>query len=90
MKRKKIIITFCKKCKGHKDHSLKIWKRKKASELKKGQRRFRRVSQGSGGFPRPKPSGSKPTKRINFSYTCQKCKVIHHKIGIKAKKVELI
>ena len=47
----------------HTEHTVERVKKRKASELKWGQRRFRRVTAGYRGFPRPKPSGEKPTKR---------------------------
>ena len=48
----------------HTMHTVERVKKKRASELKWGQRRFRRVMAGYRGFPRPKPDGrEKPTKR---------------------------
>ena len=41
----------------HTEHTVERVKKKRASELKWGQRRFRRVTAGYRGFPRPKPSG---------------------------------
>ena len=65
-------------------------KKKKASELKQGQRRFRRVMAGYGGFPRPKPEGrEKPTKKVYLRYRCKKCKKAHHKTCFRAKKFVL-
>ena len=47
----------------HTEHTVERVKKRRASELKWGQRRFRKVTSGYRGFPRPKPSGEKPTKR---------------------------
>ena len=51
----------------HTMHTVERVKKKRASELKWGQRRFRRVMAGYRGFPRPKPDGrEKPTKRVTY------------------------
>ncbi len=51
----------------HTMHTVERVKKKRASELRWGQRRFRRVMAGYRGFPRPKPDGrEKPTKRVNI------------------------
>jgi large subunit ribosomal protein L44e len=64
--------------------------KKRASELKWGQRRFRRVTAGYRGFPRPKPEGrEKPTKRINLRYKCTECGKYHQPPAFRAKKFEL-
>lgn len=86
----RIISTYCPHCKVHSDHDVERVKKKKASELKWGQRRFRKVTAGYGGFPRPKPEGrEKPTKRINLRYRCKTCKKAHLKACFRAKKFEL-
>ena len=55
----------------HTMHTVERVKKRRASELKWGQRRFRRVMAGYRGFPRPKPEGrEKPTKRVNIIYRC--------------------
>ncbi len=54
----------------HTEHTVERVKKRRASELKWGQRRFRRVTAGYRGFPRPKPSGEKPTKRVNLVFRC--------------------
>jgi len=86
----RIISTYCPHCKAHSDHDVERVKKKKASELKWGQRRFRKVTAGYGGFPRPKPEGrEKPTKRINLRYRCKSCKKAHLKACFRSKKFEL-
>jgi large subunit ribosomal protein L44e len=90
MKMPRTIKTYCPTCKTHTDHEVERVKKKKASELKWGQRRFRRATSGYGGFPRPKPEGrEKPTKRIALRYRCKKCKKAHQKQCFRAKKFEL-
>lgn len=90
MKMPRSISTYCRHCKKHTSHDVERVKKKKASENKWGQRRFRRVMAGYRGFPRPKPEGrEKPTKRINLRYRCKTCKKAHQKPCFRAKKFEL-
>ena len=82
---------YCPKCKKHVVQEIERVKKKKASELAQGQRRFRRVTSGYGGFPRPKPEGrEKPTRRVALRYRCKKCKKAHQKQCFKAKKFEIM
>ena len=60
MKLPRKVMTYCPSCKKHTSHEVERVKKKRASELKWGQRRFRRVTAGYGGFPRPKPEGREP------------------------------
>lgn len=90
MKRPRSIKRYCTKCATHKVHDVERIKKKRASELKWGQRRFRKVTAGYGGFPRPKPEGrEKPTKRIALKYTCQTCTRAHQPASKRSKKFEL-
>ena len=90
MKMPRTINTYCPYCKTHREHEVERVKKKKASELKWGQRRFRRATAGYGGFPRPKPAGrEKPTKRVPLRYRCKTCKKAHQTKGIRARKFEL-
>ena len=58
----KMYSPYAKK---HTLHEIEVVKKKRASELARGQRKFRSVTSGYGGFPRPKPEGrEKPTKRV--------------------------
>lgn len=89
MKLPRNIKTYCPSCKKHTVHELERVKKRKASELKWGQRRFRRVTAGYGGFPRPKPEGrEKPTKRVALVQRCKTCKKAHQSPGKRAKKFE--
>lgn len=91
MKLPRQVQRYCPgKCKKHTEHDVERVKKRKASELSWGQRRFRRATQGYTGFPRPKPEGrEKPTKRIYLRYVCKKCGVAHQPNAIRAKKFEL-
>ena len=90
MKMPRNISRYCPSCKKHTTHNVDKVRKRKASELKEGQRKFRKVTSGYGGFPRPKPEGrEKPTKRINLKYTCKTCGKAWQSPSIRAKKFEL-
>jgi large subunit ribosomal protein L44e len=90
MKLPRKISTYCPKCKKHTLHDVERVKKKKASELRWGQRRFRRVTSGYGGFPRPKPEGrEKPTKRIWLRYKCVTCKKYVQPPAMRSKKFDI-
>ena len=56
-----------------------------------GQRRFRRVTSGYGGFPRPRYEGrEKPTKRIALKLKCTVCKKSITPPTQRAKKFEIV
>ncbi len=75
----------------HTLHTIERVKKRRASELKWGQRRFRKVMAGYRGFPRPKPEGrEKPTKRVNILYRCTVTGKAHYAPCQRAKKFELI
>lgn len=89
MERPRKVQRFCPSCKKHTEHEVERVKKRKASELKAGQRRFRRITSGYTGFPRPKPDGrEKPTRRVNLVVRCTKCNKKQSTIGIRAKKFE--
>ncbi len=84
------IKRYCPVCKKHTDHNVDKIKKKKASELKQGQRRFRRVMRGYRGFPRPKPEGrEKMSRRAPLKYTCIVCKKSSQPPSIRTKKLEI-
>ena len=79
-RRIKMYSPYAKK---HTVHEVEIVKKKRASELARGQRLFR-------SFPRPKPEGrEKPTKRVYVRYRCTETGKAHHRKNIRAKKFEL-
>jgi large subunit ribosomal protein L44e len=90
MKMPKKKMTHCKSCRKHTLHDVARPKRRKASELKAGQRQFRRVLAGYGGFPRALPSGDKPTKKVSFKLTCTECQKSHSTRGFRVKKLEMV
>ena len=90
MQKPRKIKRYCPTCKKHTEHNVDKIKKRKASELKQGQRRFRRVMQGYRGFPRPKPEGrEKTSRRAALKYTCTSCKKSHQPPTKRAKKFEI-
>jgi len=90
MKIPRKIKRYCPKCKKHTLHNVEKIKKRKASELKQGQRRFRRVMSGYRGFPRPKPEGrEKTSRRAPLKFLCNECKKSHQPATERAKKVEI-
>ena len=90
MEKPRKIKTYCPSCKKHTMHNIEKVKKRKASELKQGQRRFRRVMAGYRGFPRPKPEGrEKTSRRIAMKLTCSICKKSYQPPTQRAKKFEI-
>ncbi len=86
----KVISTYCPRCHRHTPHDVEKGKKKPASELKWGQRRFRRATRGYGGFPRPKPEGrAKAVRRVLLRFRCRQCKYIVQPVGWRASQFEL-
>ncbi len=91
MKMPKEVRTYCPYCKKHTVHTVEIVKKRKASELTWGQRRFRRVLRGYGSFPRPKPEGrGKAVTKVHIILRCKECGKAHSKPGWRAKRLELV
>ncbi len=91
MKMPRSIRGYCPHCSKHVELEVERVKNRPRSELRRGQRRFRRVSAGYGGFPRPKPEGrEKPTKRVHLRFRCKECKKAHQRVSFRAKKFELL
>lgn len=82
--------TYCPKCKKHTVHEVLVSKKRKASELKWGQRQFRRVTAGYRGYPRPLPGGNKPVKKLDLRYKCKECGKSHIKSSFRTAKPEFI
>ncbi len=90
MIRPRRIQRYCPSCKKHTECEVERVRKRKASELKWGQRRFRKVTRGYRGFPRPKPEGrEKPTKRVALRFRCKICKKAHQAPALRAKKFEI-
>lgn len=70
---KKELKRYCRSCLKHSFQKIKINKKKKPSELKQGQRKFRRTLKGYRGFPRPKPSAKRTIKKHSLLAICNIC-----------------
>lgn len=91
MRYPKTVSTYCPKCKVHTAHEVEKDKKRPASELAWGQRRFRRATSGYGGFPRPKPEGrAKAVRRVNLKFRCKKCKYTVKPASWRASQLELV
>ncbi|MFH1450377.1 MAG: 50S ribosomal protein L44e [archaeon] len=66
---------FCRKCKKHTKHTMETAKKRKTRADSMGQRRFKRKMEGYGSFPKPMPTGKKPTQRQDLRYKCAECKL---------------
>ena len=91
VKRPRQVMRYSPSAGKHTLHTVERVKKRRASELRWGQRRFRRVMAGYRGFPRPKPDGrEKPTKRVNILYRCTETGKAHYAPCKRAKKFELV
>ena len=90
MKMPKEKRTYCPHCKKHTIHEVHTAKRRKASELKWGQRQFRRVTAGYRGYPRPLPGGNKPVKKLDLRYKCKECGKSHIRKSFRVGKPEWV
>lgn len=89
MKKPRKIKDYCPNCDTHTEMEITKGKNRPGSELRKGQRRFRRVTSGYGGFPWSKPSGAgKPVKRVYLKYTCTECGKTWQKKGKRARRFQ--
>jgi large subunit ribosomal protein L44e len=87
----KEIMAYCPRCHKHTAHEVEKGKKKTASELKWGQRRFRRAQRGYGGFPRPKPEGrAKAVRRVYLKYKCETCKYTVQPVSFRSAQLELV
>ena len=82
--------TYCPHCKKHTMHEVHTSKKRKASELKWGQRQFRRVTAGYRGYPRPLPGGNKPVKKLDLRYKCKECGKSHIRKAFRSGKPEFV
>ena len=88
MKMPRTIKGYCPFCHKHVELEVERVKNRPRSELRRGQRRFRRVSRGDGGVPRPKPEGrEKPTKRVHLPDRRKACKKAHQRRAWRGGKV---
>ncbi len=90
MKLPKEVNVYCPTCGKHTVQTLLMVKKKAASELSQGQRRYRRKTVGYTGFPRPKPDNEKQTKRKDLRLKCKTCGKQHIRMRtFRATKFEI-
>ncbi len=91
MKMPRVIMGYCPHCKKHVELEIERVKSRPRSELRFGQRRYRRKLAGYGSFPKPKPGPEreKPTRKLHLRFKCKSCKKSHQRVGFRAKKFEL-
>ena len=82
--------TYCPHGKKHTMHEVHTAKKRKASELKWGQRQFRRVTAGYRGYPRPLPAGNKPVKKLDLRLKCKECGKSQIKKSFRTGKAEFV
>ena len=68
---------FCPSCAKHTPHKLDFNKKHKKRKDSIGERRFQKKFKGYGSFPKPMPSGKKPTQRQDLRYKCGTCNKMH-------------
>lgn len=84
------IRTHCPHCNAHTEQKVVVVKRRPRGTLSAGQRRFRRVVKGYRGYPRPKVTPVKQTKKVDIRLECGECGKKHTKRRtFRAKKFEL-
>ena len=102
MKIPKTVKRLCKFCRKHTEQKVAQAKKKAASSLSHGSKyraRLRGRARGivsHGRYSKPaltkfKRTGAKSTKKTDLRYTCAVCKkTSSQRVGIRAKKVELV
>ncbi len=89
MKMPRRIRTHCPYCNEHHEHEIEKARKGQPSEMKWGQRQFRRVTSGYRGYPRPLPTGGKPTQKVDLRYRCSECGKAHTREGFRVSRLEL-
>ncbi len=87
----KEVKSYCKKCKKHETHKLKVFKVKKPRAQSKGTRKnVAKHKSGYGGKAKHIGTVKKQTKKPVFVAECVICKAKHyHVVPKKMKKTEL-
>ncbi|OKY78585.1 MAG: Ribosomal protein L44E [Candidatus Methanohalarchaeum thermophilum] len=89
MKMPRRIRTYCPYCNEHNEHEVEKVRNNPPSEMKWGQRQFRRVTSGYRGYPRPLPTGGKPTQKTDLRFRCNECGKAHSRKGFRTSRLEL-
>jgi large subunit ribosomal protein L44e len=86
----KQIRTYCPKCKTHQTHTVGVYKAGKRRALAKGERHHKREKKGYGGQKYPlQREFAKTTKKQTLRLKCKVCGYMHHKDGIRLRKLAL-
>src|SRR5207245_814158 len=90
MKMPQRIRGYCPFCNAHRELEVERVKNRPRSELRAGQRRFRRVTAGYGGVPRPEPEGREETTQpIHPGVRCPRGPQAHQRPGGRAEECAL-
>ncbi|MCC6003190.1 MAG: 50S ribosomal protein L44e [Thermofilum sp.] len=91
MKVPSVMRTYCPRCKAHTEHEVTLYKAGKRRTLAEGQRRYLRKQRGYGSKRKPEQKRTaKVTKKQVLKLKCKVCGYIHHKVGIRLKKLEIV
>jgi large subunit ribosomal protein L44e len=91
MKVPRSIRTFCPRCKTHTDFQVSIYKAGKRSGNRQGERRQKERKKGYGGQKYPEQRNqAKVTKKQVLKLECKECNYIHHRKGLRLKKLEVV
>ncbi len=91
MKYPRIINRYCPNCRGHKKHTVSIYKKGKESVLSQGKRRFEKKKKGYGSFPKEIfHKNAKVNKRTLPILECSECGKKWYAKSYRVKKFELI
>ncbi len=87
MKIEKEIKTYCKHCKKHTKHTVKLYNKKQQSGLSIGTRRHERAIRGYVGSVEPKIHPKKLGKKQKTMLNCTVCKKTSERVfGMRTKK----
>eukprot|EP00477_Mikrocytos_mackini_P000412 GAHX01000437.1.p1 GENE.GAHX01000437.1~~GAHX01000437.1.p1 ORF type:complete len:98 (+),score=16.83 GAHX01000437.1:31-324(+) len=83
--------SHCVKCNTYTQHSVGIYKARKASPRAQGQRKYDILNTGYGGKKRQQlKKKAKSTKKATIRLTCSACKRMKTQVLGRAKKIELV
>jgi large subunit ribosomal protein L44e len=91
MKIKKEIMSYCRFCKKHTKHTVRMYSKKAQSQLSVGTRRHDRAIRGYVGSVEPKIHPKKLGKRQKVMVECSACKKSSERVFGKRtkKKIEI-
>jgi large subunit ribosomal protein L44e len=91
MKIPKTLITYCPKCKAHREFTITLYKAGKRRGSKLGERRQAERKKGYGGQKFPlQHNQAKTTKKQSLKLSCKECNYMMQRKGIRLKKAEVV